>query len=170
MSISIPRRSSSSGVVHESESRRVLSYAEEDALKSKVRVLEDNLKGKELQQGVKIEPRDIKAQEEKLRHMKEVLRQGGAVRLEGRERVHAEMEIKRLEEEMKKMWGGKFPTYAEHWTTPKAGMAYRNYVNKIVNLNRSKQYGELVRRWKYLRRRLEPQDALIDSTMQLFAS
>lgn len=169
MSIVIPRNSSS-GVVHESRSRKILSFQEEKAIKDKVHQLEDNIKGKEIQQGVKVEPRDIKALEAKLRGMREVLNQGGAVRLEGRERVHAEMEIKRLEEEIKKMWGGSIPSYDEHWMTAKAGIRYRSYVNKLVFLNSSRKYAELVRRWKYLRRRLEPQDSRIDSTMHLFST
>lgn len=162
------RSSSESGPIHESRTRNILSFNAERTISQKVKQLEDDIKGKEIQQGVKIEPRDIRVLEQKLRGMRETLKQGAASRLEGRERQQAEMEIKRLEEAMKKFWGGRFPSQEEHWITPKAGgIRYRNYVNKITQINSSKQYAELIRRWKHLRRRLEPSDPDISNTLHL---
>lgn len=149
--------------------KRVLSVQEEDFLDAKRKDLEHALNNKEMQQGVNFEHRDRPLLEKRLAELKAIKDRYGAVRLEGRERVQAEVEIKRLEQAIARKWGGRVPSYSEYWMRPKdGGIRYLNLVDKIADLNRDPEYAEYIKRWKYLRRRMEPKDRRIDSTLHLF--
>lgn len=149
--------------------KRVLSYAEERFLDEKKTQLEAALNNKELQQGVNFEHRDKPLLEKRLAELKQIKNRFGAVRVEGRERAQSELEIKRIEQAIPRKWGGRIPSYAEYWMRPKeGGIRYLNLVDKIASLNSDPEYTELVKRWKYLRRRMEPEDKRISSTLHLF--
>lgn len=150
--------------------RRVMSFGEEQYLDDKIKYLEAQKGRKEIQQGVSHDPKDIKGLDKRLDELKTIKNRYGAVRLEGKERMQAELEIKRLEDLMAKKWGpGGFPSYAQYWMRPKeGGIQYLNLVDKIYRLNADREYAEYMRRWKYLRRCLEPDDRNIDSTLHLF--
>jgi hypothetical protein len=152
-----------------SSNRRVMSYSEEQFLKEKEKQIEKELKRGELQQGVNYEPKHVEILEKRLKELKANLNRYGAQRFSGQERVQAEKELKLIEERIRQMWGGNIPSYVEYWMRPKeGGIHYMNLVDKIVELEQSREYGELVRRWKYLRRRLEPENRRIDSILHLF--
>lgn len=149
--------------------KRVLSWKEEDFLDQKRKDLEHAMNSKEIQQGLNFEHRDKAVLQKRIDELKSIKNRYGAVRLENRERVQAEVEIQRLEKAIAKKWGGRVPTYAEYWTRPKeGGIRYLQLRDKIANLNRDAEYSEYVKRWKYLRRRMEPEDRQIDSTLHLF--
>lgn len=149
--------------------KRVLSWKEEDFLNQRAKDLEHSLHSKELQQGVNFEHRDKALLEKKLSELKSIKNRYGATRLDGQDRVKAEMELKRLETAIAQKWGGRVPTYQEYWVTPKlGGIRYMTLVNKIAKLNADPEYSAYVQRWKYVRRRMEPEDRLIDSTLHLF--
>lgn len=151
------------------KSHRVLSYAEEQFIDAKQKDIERDLRKGELQQGVNFEPKDLKSLEKRLNDLKQIKSRYGAVRLTGKEREQAEKELKLLEARIAAKWGGRIPSYTEYWQRPKeGGIHYLNLVDKIADLNRDAEYCELIRRWKYLRRRMEPENKRIDSVLHLF--
>ena len=151
-----------------SSHRSGLGFSEERALREKEQWLDSMYRKKEINQGVSHNPKDLAKVKQKLDAVRDQLRYA-PTRAEGKERVQIEMEIKRLEESMAKSWGGKFPTWEEHWITPKSGgVRYNMYRDRIVEVNKSKEYAQLFRRWQFLRRRLEPQDASIANSMHLY--
>lgn len=144
-----------------------LSYSEERSLREKRQWFDSIYKKKEIQQGVAHDPKDLARVKSKIDAIDNQLR-FAPTRAVGAERVRIEMELKRIEEEIAKMWGGKIPTWAEYWTRPKeGGIHYANLRDKLVKLNQSAEYSNLIRRWQFLRRRLEPQDRNIASTLHL---
>ncbi len=149
--------------------KRVLSWKEEDFLDQKVKDLENAKYNKEIQQGVNFEHRDKALIDRKLSELKTIKSRYGAERIEGNERAQAELELKRLERAIAQKWGGRVPTHAEYWIRPKeGGIRYLQLRDKIANLNRDQEYAEYVKRWKSIRRRMEPADKTIDSTLHLF--
>lgn len=152
-----------------SRSNRVLSYNEEKFIDEKLKQLTRERGHGELQQGVQFEPKNVKALDKKLGELKAIKNRYGAIRLSGSERVQAEKEIKMLESRIAQKWGGRVPSYSEYWMKPKdGGIKYLNLVDKIDELNRDREYSEIIRRWKYLRRSLEPENKRIDSVLHLF--
>jgi len=148
---------------------RSLSYGEEKYLNEQINYLEDQKSRKEVQQGVNYDPRDMHLVNKKLAELKTVRGQHATVRLEGKERVQAELELKQIEDAIAKKWGGKLPTYAEYWMNQKqGGIHYLNLVNKIYKLNKDLEYAALISRWKSIRRGLEPEDKDISNTLHLF--
>lgn len=145
-----------------------LSFSEERALREKEQYLDSVYKKKEIAQGVTHDPKDLNRIRTKLEGVRDQLR-FAPERAEGHERVKIEAEIKRVEDEMAKFWGGTFPTWEEHWINPKSGgIRYNVYRDRIVQVNKSKEYADLFRRWQFLRRRLEPQDPNIASSLHLY--
>lgn len=147
--------------------RNGLGYSEERSLRDKEKWLESVYKRKEIQQGVAHDPKDLNRIKQKLEDVRSQLR-FAPTRASGSERVQIEMELKKTEERMRQLWGGKIPTWSEYWQRPKeGGIHYLMLRDKIVELNQSREYSELVKRWQFLRRRLEPQDKNIANTIHL---
>lgn len=145
-----------------------LSYVEEKALREKEAWLDSVVKRKELQQGVNHDPKDVNAARKKLSMIRSQLSNYAPVRAEGQERVRIEMELKKIHEQIRIKWGGKIPTHDEYWIRPKeGGIRYLHLRDKLVRLGRDREYSELVKRWQFLRRRLEPQDSNISNTLNL---
>ena len=144
-----------------------LSHSEERSLREKEQWLESIYKKKEIQQGVAHDPRDLARVKTKLEAIRRQL-QFAPQRAVGNERVRVEMEIKKVEDRIKILWGGKIPSWTEYWMRPKEGGIHYNALrDKLVELNQNKEYSDLIRRWQFLRRRLEPQDKNIASTLHL---
>lgn len=149
-------------------SNRVLSYAEDKFLAEKEKQMESDLSRKELSQGVNWEPKDEKVLRSRLADVKAIRNKFTAERLSGKERVQAEKEITLIEQALAKKWGGKIPSHSEYWMRPKeGGIRYLGLVDSIARVNSDPEYSELIKRWKYLRRGLEPNDRRIDNTMHL---
>lgn len=147
---------------------KVLSFAEEKAADDRIKELESQLMGKEVQQGLSFEPRDVKTIENWLAHYKKMKANQGAQKFEGTERVSAEMELRRIEDAIRVCWGGRIPNYSELWINQRAGIDYLNLVQKWVKLNANREFHELIRRWKYIRRRMEPEDPNADNILHLY--
>lgn len=148
---------------------KVLSYAEEKAMNDRIKDLENEFMGKEIQQGLSFQPRDIQTVEKWLNHYKQMKSSMGAQRYEGKERLQAEIELRRIDQAVTQKWGGRIPSYQELWVTPKSGgIQYLNLVQMWVKLNADREYSELIRRWRYLRRRMEPSDPNADNILHLF--
>jgi hypothetical protein len=147
---------------------KVLSYAEEKAADQRIKDFENELMGKEVAQGLSFTPDKIQAVEKWLAHYKKMKSQMGAHRYEGKERGEAEVEIRRIEQRIAVKWGGRIPSYQELWITQKQGIQYLNLVQQWVKHNADREYNELIRRWKYLRRRMEPEDPHADNVLHLF--
>jgi hypothetical protein len=144
-----------------------LSYAEERALREKEQWFDSVYRKKEIQQGVAHDPKDLARIKSKLEAVRSQLR-FAPTRAMGSERVRIEMEVKKIEDRIRVIWGGKIPTWSEYWIRPKeGGIHYNNLRDKIVEVNQSREYAELIRRWQFLRRRLEPQDKNIANTLHL---
>lgn len=150
------------------ENSRVMSYAEERAAEERIKDLEAEMMGKEVRQGLTYQPKDIQTVEKWLAHYKQLKASRGAVRLEGKERVQAEVELRRIEDRIRVIWGGKIPSFQEIWITPRAGIDYLNLVNKFVELGKNREFHELVRRWKSIRRQMEPSDPNADNILHLY--
>lgn len=145
-----------------------LSFAEERSLREKEKWLDGVYKKKEVSQGVTHDPKDLSRVKSKLDSVRSQLK-FAPVRAEGKERLQIEIEVKRIEQRMAQFWGGSFPTWEEHWIKPKdGGIRYNKYRDKIVEVNKSAEYANLHRRWKFLRRRLEPQDPNISNSLHLY--
>lgn len=154
----------------ESRSSKVLSHAEDKFLAEKEKQIEADLSRREIQQGVTFEPKDPQILEKRLAEVKKLRQNANMQRLEGSERVRAESELKKIEDIFAKKWGGRIPTHSEYWMRPKeGGIQYLNLVDRISRLNKDREYQELIKRWKFLRRGLEPDDKHIDNTMNLFS-
>jgi hypothetical protein len=147
---------------------KVLSFAEERAVKEKIKTLEAELGGTEVQQGLSYTPRDPAILKKHLERLKQIESSGSAQRYEGNERREAEVEIRRIEQMIAKKWGGRIPTFDEYWVKPTAGIRFLKMRDTIVRLNKDREYAELIRRWKSLKRRMEPDDELSDNVLNLF--
>lgn len=147
---------------------KVLSYAEEKSMSDRIRDFESELSGKEVQQGLSYQPKDVQAVEKWLNHYKKMKSTMGAQRFEGKERADAEMELKRIEQQIARKWNGRIPSYQELWITHRAGAQYLDLVQTWVRLNKDREYGAFISRWKYLRRRREPEDPNADNVLHLF--
>lgn len=147
---------------------KVLSYAEEQAADKRIKDLETELMGKEVQQGLSFQPKDIQTIEKWLAHYKKMKANMGATKFEGKDRTQAEIEMRRIIQAIEKKWNGHIPSYQELWINQRAGIQYLQLVQNWIRLNVDREYGELVKRWKYLRRRMEPDDPNADNVLHLF--
>lgn len=150
------------------EKEPVWSYAEEKAAELRIKDFENEVMGKEVQQGLSFQPKDINAVEKWLAHYKKMKASLGARRYDGKDRVQAEVELRRIEQRIAQKWGGKIPSYQELWINQRAGIDYLKLVQTWVRLNADREYGELIRRWKTLRRGMEPEDPSADNVLHLF--
>ena len=147
---------------------KILSFAEERAVNEKIKQLKSELGGTEVQQGLSFTPKDPGLLKKHLERLEQIKSAGSAQRFEGTERREAEVEIRRIEQMIAKKWGGRVPTFDEYWVKPTAGIRFLKMKETIVRLNKDREYAELIRRWKALKRRMEPEDELSDNVLNLF--
>jgi hypothetical protein len=143
-----------------------LSYAEEQTLKQKIQQLEDARDGVEVKgaQGVVNQAKDKKIVSANLDRLKKIQEAQAVQRADGVERAELEKEEKILRDRL-----DPGMTWDQYSTTQrKHGMRYQKLVGQIQKWNSDQKYQADVARWKYIRRRLDPDDPNISNTMHLF--
>lgn len=150
----------------EAQVQKSLSLAEEKALNEKINYLEDVRDGVEIKdaQGVTHEVKDPKALEENIRRLKSIRDTQSVEMATGSERVALEKEEALLRERLDP--GMSWDEYMN--TKRRDGMRFIKLVNKIQQWNSDAQRQSDIKRWKYIRRRLDPQDPNASNTMNLF--
>lgn len=143
-----------------------LSFAEEQSLNQKIQNLEDAKDGVELKnaQGVTTETKDPKAINAQLAHLKKIKEAQTVERAVGAERDKLEKEeaLLRARLDPKMSWDEYSMTQRKH------GMRYQRLVQQIGKWNSDQQYQTDMKRWKYVRRRLDPDDPNVSNVMHLF--
>ena len=142
-----------------------LSLKEEEILKKRRALLEDIRDGREIVQGVSYESKNPKQVEEEIEAITKELQFRSVKAAVGSDRQEVVKELKILEEDLRK----QMPSWEIFVNTKKrdgtAFLKLRNWImkNETDPVRRSK-----IKRWKFLRRRLDPTDPYIADTMFLF--
>ena len=142
-----------------------LSLKEEEVLKKRKALLEDIRDGREIVQGVSYESKNPKQIEDEISAIDKELQFRSVKAAVGNERAEVVRELKILEEDLRK----GMPSWDTFVNTKKRDgtsfLKLRNWIikNETDPLRRSK-----VKRWKFLRRRLDPTDPYVADTMFLF--
>lgn len=143
-----------------------LGFAEQKALEEQIRQLQDAHDEVEVEgaQGVKHETRDRKGLSQRLAHLKKIHDAQKVVEATGAERENLEKEEKILRERLdpKMSWDEYSMTQRKH------GMRYQRLVAQIQKWNSDPKYQADMKKWKYIRRRLDPNDPNISNVMHLF--
>lgn len=142
-----------------------LSLKEEEVLKKRKALLEDIRDGREIVQGVSYESKNPKQIEDEISAIDKELQFRSVKAAVGNERAEVVRELKILEEDLRK----GMPSWDIFVNTKKRDgtsfLKLRNWIikNETDPLRRSK-----IKRWKFLRRRLDPTDPYVADTMFLF--
>jgi len=145
--------------------RQSLSHGEEQSLERQIVDLEKQADGAEIQQGLNYQaPNKVNVQKRiaELRRIRETRSVRKAV---GPERDSVEMELNKLMAELQV----GMPTWKEYsHTRKKDGSVYNTVKQWIIRSQADPARTQKIIRWKYLRRRLDPENPYIASTMKLF--
>jgi len=143
--------------------KKPLDYAEEKALREEKSHIDDVLDGVELRQGVTHEVVDSAALEERKRNIDKAL-EGSAERATGSERVQLEKREKQLREYLQ----SRNVSWKVHTRTrPSDGIEYSELVDHQHALNADQKYQRMVKEWKAISRRLEPENTRAGDTRYL---
>lgn len=151
---------------------RTLNYGEEKFIKQKIQDLEDTIQGRELvgTQGVHLTANNIVKVRRQVDELKTVLKTQGVREISEKERVEMEKECRMIEEKIR----NGFPGYAmPSWdryvgSRPKDGPRHDRLVDWCTWFNSNSVVQNLVKRWKSLRRHLDPMNPKSSHVMYLF--
>lgn len=144
-----------------------LGYNEEKSLREEAQRLRDIKDGVEVTQGVQYEAKDNAAVATRLKQVEATLsaRSVTEMDLSPEDRRRAMNEEVALREDLQK----DMPTWKEYSRlSPRDGAVYTNLVNKIAKWDADPIRRQKIRRWKTLRRLLDPHNPKSDSTVHLF--
>lgn len=142
-----------------------LSLKEEEVLKKRLALLEDIRDGKEIVQGVSYESKNPKQLEDEMLAIKKELEFRSVKSATGTDRADVLRELKILEEDLRK----GIPSWDVYVNTKRRdGISFLKLRNWIMKCETDPVRRSKVKRWKFLRRRLDPQDPFIADTMFLF--
>ena len=115
-------------------------------------------------QGVVHETKDKKVLSQRLSQLKKIHDAQKVEEARGEERVNLEKE----EEILRKRLDPKMTWDEYSMTQRKHGIRYQKLVTQIQKWNSDPVYQADIKKWKYIRRRLDPQDPNISNVMHLF--
>jgi hypothetical protein len=142
-----------------------LSLKEEDVLRKRLSMLKDIKDGKEIVQGVTYESKDPKKLDDDIAAIEHELSLRSVRPAVGNERQEVLREIRIVEEDLRK----GMPSWEQYANTKRRdGMPYIKIVNWIKKSETDPVRKAKIKRWKFLRRRLDPKDPFIADTMHLF--
>ena len=152
-------------VAQKTQKGRHLSHGEEKSLDHQISDLENQVKGSEIVQGLNHEVRDKGAVERRIAELKRIRETRSVTRATGREAEAIEREVASLTEKLQV----GMPTWKDYsFLKRKDGMNYIQLRNWIVKSELDETRKSMIARWKYLKRRLDPDDPHAASMMNLF--
>lgn len=162
------------GIQTEKESKPVIapnrssiSHSEETSIDRQIEDLEKQVDGAEIRQGLNYQAPNRANVQKKIAELRRIRETRSVRKAVGREREQIEMEIGDLKEELQK----GMPTFKEYsFTRKKDGPFYNALVQWIAKSESDPVRVGRIKRWKYLRRRLDPENPRIASTTLLFPS
>jgi hypothetical protein len=139
---------------------RTLSYGEQKDLERRIQDLHDAAGGKELVQGVNITAPNKEMMNRQLKHLQNTLASQGVGEVAEKERVEMEKECRMIEDKIRTGFPGRpMPTWSAFVSSrPKDGPRHDKIVAWDLWFNNDPTVQQLVRRWKTLRRHLDPHD------------
>lgn len=144
---------------------QTLSLKEEEVLKKRLALLEDIRDEREIVQGVSYESKNPKQIEEEITAIKKELEFRSVKSATGADRAAVLRELKSIEEDLRR----DMPTWDVYVNMKKRdGVAFLNLRNQIIKWETNPVRKSKVKRWKFLRRRLDPSNPFIADTMYLF--
>lgn len=142
-----------------------LSLKEEEVLKKRLALLEDIRDGREIVQGVNYDSKDPKQIESEIAQIRRELEFRSVKAAVGTDRDSVLRELKILESDLRK----DMPSWDFYTNTKRRdGIAYLKLKNTITKWETDPVRKAKIKRWKFLRRRLDPTDKQIADTMFLF--
>lgn len=144
---------------------RTLSYGEQVDLERRIQDTKDSLNGKELMQGVNVNAPNFKLARKKLEQLESILSSQGVGEVSGPEREKIEKEERLLREDLQK----DMPSWETYvGSRPKDGPRHDKIVTWINQSNSDPVRQQKIRRWKSLRRYLDPHNPKASHVNNLF--
>lgn len=144
---------------------RTLSYGEQKNLEAKIQEIEDALGGKELVQGVNMNTPNRQKNLMELKRLKSILSSQGVHEVSDKERSAYEKEEEILRENLRK----GMPSWDKYvGSRPKDGPRHDKVVDWIVRSDADPARQQMIKRWKTLRRHLDPSNPKAAHVMHLF--
>jgi hypothetical protein len=144
---------------------KTLSYGEEKALRERIQDLKDAQGGKELVQGVNMSSPNLARNRAELQRLQNILNSQGVSQLSKKELDEAEKEEKVLRDDLQK----GMPSWDRYvQSRPKDGPRHDKIVEWIVDSDADPIRQQKVKRWKSLRRHINPNDPKFSHTNRLF--
>lgn len=144
---------------------RTLSYGEEVDLKRRIQDHKDSLGGKELMQGVNLSAPNVANAKKEIKKLETILNSQGIGEISDKERAEIEKEERLLREDLQKGMPS-WDTY--QGSRPQHGPRHDKLVDWIVRTNADPVRQQKIRRWKTLRRHLDPHNPKASHVMYLF--
>ena len=142
-----------------------LSYGEEHSLDRQIGDLQNQIDGKEIDQGLNHQAPNRASVQKRIDQLQRIRETRSVHQVVGRERDQVEMQIKSLTAELQK----GMPTWREYaFTRKKDGPVYNQLKQWIIKSEQDPVRKQKIARWKYLRRCIDPSDPYIASTTRLF--
>lgn len=144
---------------------RTLSYGEQKALEFRIQDLKDAQGGKELAQGVNMTSPNAAKNRAELKRLEGILSSQGVGKISDKELAEVEKEEKILREDLQK----GMPTWDRFaQSRPKDGPRHDKLVEWISISDADPIRSQKVRRWKNLRRHINPYDPKFSHVNKLF--
>lgn len=149
---------------------RTLSYGEQQDLERRIQELKDTVGGKELVQGVNLSVPNKEIIGRRLKQMQTTLASQGVGQISDKDRADMEKECLMIKDKLQTGFPGKqMPSWDVYvGSRPKDGPRHDRLVSWILWFNSDSTVQQLVRRWKNLRRHLDPQDPKASHISNLF--
>ena len=160
MGIQLPQASPSGAT-----KRCPLSYGEERSLDRQINDLENQSEGSEIVQGLSHQVRDKQLVQKRIAELKRIRETRCVRRAVGREADEITREVEALTTKLQKGMPS-WETYA--FTRRREGMRYIRLRDWIIKSEMDQTRRNMIIRWKYLKRRLDPDDPHAASIINLF--
>lgn len=144
---------------------RTLSYGEQKNLEAKIQEIEDALGSKELVQGVNMNTPNRQKNVQELKRLKGILASQGVSQVSDKEKKDYEKEEELLRQDLQK----GMPSWDKYQgSRPKDGPRHDKVVDWVVRSNEDIVRQQKIRRWKTLRRHIDPSNPKAAHVMHLF--
>ncbi len=144
---------------------RTLSFGEQKALEARIQDLKDAQGGKELVQGVTMTSPNAAKNRAEIKRLEGILASQGVGKVSDKELADLEKEEKILRAELQK----GMPTWDRFaQSRPKDGPRHDKMVEWIVTSDADPMRSQMIRRWKNLRRHMNPHDPKFSHVNKLF--
>lgn len=146
-------------------SGRTLSYGEQKSLESKIQDHKDALGGKEVLQGLNVNSPNVVVSRREIKRLEGILSSQGIGEISEEERGKIAVELKALTADLQK----GMPSWDRYISSrPKDGPRHDRMINWINTTNADPVRQQKIKRWKTLRRYLDPHNPKASHVMHLF--